>query len=257
MAAVRAAKAYILFNFFEKCPPSSPRFKTFVEEWKSLGSVVMKYCDDMISAQLHENLDPEGKYEVMSYSEYTRHDHFSMDDPPLSTPQWNEMMVGARRSGQVFHKGAFREVETLFYDELAPSIPASEDSVYFVSTYKASDHIPLKPLEIKWREWTHAHFINTRAANELQLQNLGLYKRFSRVGAFTYIVRGEFLNFKKDLKIGWDIVNKVRHSRVPCGLLLDDVSLYKIKPRNIILPKDVDSVSETLLSTDKKWLVGD
>ncbi|XP_006812551.1 uncharacterized protein LOC102803632 [Saccoglossus kowalevskii] len=229
---------FIIFNFFKKCPPT-PGFKTFADEWKAMCSVVFKYSNDILSAQLHENLDSKGKYKIITYHEFSRRGYNSTEDPPLSTPDWGNMLHGAYNVGQEFHKGEYRELSTIHGVQFAPTIPQSDKSVFIIASYRASEEIALKNIEERWQEWSVLRFIDHRAGHDLGMHNLGIYKRFSRTGIFTYIIRGEFTGLNGDITAGWDLVNKVRSARMPHGLVFDDISLYRIRPSNIIQLTDI------------------
>ncbi|XP_033113878.1 uncharacterized protein LOC117114337 [Anneissia japonica] len=223
----------VVFNFYEKITPP-PNMESFLKGWSHLGHFV-KTLDHFVSAQLHTNLNPEGRFPYVNYSFFEGTQERITKDFCEPSPELIKALVeGHGPPGlQVNYPGGYTEVATMEGSPIAPALPKSTDSVFLLSSFKGpkTDEESAK-FESEWMDVTGV--TKLKADESLGLQNAALYRRFTQApyDVLMYVVRCEFVGIGSSR--GLEIANDLKDGIVGDGVERTNSSLYKIEPSNIL-----------------------
>ncbi|XP_071941206.1 uncharacterized protein [Antedon mediterranea] len=226
-----AKEVNVVFNFYEKITPP-PNMESFLKGWSHLGEFV-KTLDHFVSAQLHTNVDPQGRFPYVNYSFFEGTQERITKDFGEPSPELIKALVeGHGPPGlQVNYPGGYTEIATMDGSSIAPALAKQPDSLFLLSSFKGpkTDAESAK-FESEWMDVTGV----TKLKATGNLQNAALYKRFTHApyDVLMYVVRCEFTGIDTDE--GLKITSDLKEGIIGDGVERTNTSLYKIEPSNVV-----------------------
>lgn len=225
----------VVFNFYEKITPP-PKFNTFFDGWKHLGSFVEKQ-DYYVGALLHQNLDPKGMFPFVNFATFKGTEESVIHEMTNPSQELIQALVeGHGLPGhQVNHPGGYNEVATDDQKSIAPDLPPHQDSIYYIACFQTAENgsgVCPSDAEAKWKEIVGLEALRSFVESHgRKIGRAGFYRRFtpaSPFGTYSYVFRCELPGFDGSEPELWAAVRAINESVIDGQLGRVNSSLYKI-----------------------------